>query len=165
MNIRKQHVSRAAILFIVLSLIVSVAKSQENRTKNSIFFEGYGNGILYSINYDRLITNSFGARIGYSKFDLGNEFSFTTIPVLLNYFVGEQNSRLELGAGIVHVSVSGNFTWFADTFKADKAFFTSVIGYRFQPIDGGLLFRIDFTPIIGNGKFLPFGGISLGATF
>jgi hypothetical protein len=38
-----------------------------------------------------------------------------------------------------------------------------VVGYRYQPIERGVLFRIGFTPFVGsNERFLPSGDISFG---
>ncbi|MSP24442.1 MAG: hypothetical protein EXR75_04625 [Myxococcales bacterium] len=34
---------------------------------------------------------------------------------------------------------------------------------RYRPHDGGFNFGIGITPIIGDGTFLPFGGMSFGA--
>ena len=43
--------------------------------------------------------------------------------------------------------------------------FSGIVGYRYQAPDGGFVFRIDFTPIVAFGTFLPFGGISAGYGF
>jgi hypothetical protein len=75
--------------------------------KNSIYLEGLGNGIFYSVNYDHLFSLKknpkigFGARIGISY---GTYYWFwgftplTTLPVEAYYSYGTK-SCLELGLG------------------------------------------------------------------
>ena len=42
---------------------------------------------------------------------------------------------------------------------------TATIGYRYQPSNGGFLFRIGFTPFFAEDGFAASGGISLGFSF
>lgn len=138
---------------------------------NSAYVELLGSGGMYSVNYDRLLTNWAGARIGFSYFNprdpgFTNE-SVMTIPVMLNVFVGDGNSRFEFGAGILYLSVSGNYEFLSSgsTLDASAIWITTAIGYRYQPTDGGFLFRVNFTPIFGAGHVMPFAGISAGVAF
>lgn len=87
------------------------------------------------------------------------------VPVMLNYLARE-NSRLELGAGIVFVSVDDvGFLGIKSSEGGSAVAGTAVFGYRYQPRDGGFVFRIGLTPFFsGNGAEVS-GGLSLGFSF
>ena len=68
--------------------------------------------------------------------------------VSINYFGG--------GASFANVSTSSSVT---------EVFGTVVLGYRYQPPDGGFFLRAGIDPIIGNFGFLPWPYVGLGATF
>ena len=86
--------------------------------ENAIYFEALGPGILYSINYERMVTEAVSIRIGYSSWQVTTPFlitssvSFTGIPIMVNVLQGDGNSKLELGAGIEFVSVQFDHKFF-----------------------------------------------------
>lgn len=172
--------------FVMCFLLISFAKTaagQESRPdtcRNTIYAELLGPGILYSINYDYLITPKVSIRAGFSKWSLpvvfflmnGGPLDFTGFPVALNYLAGEGNSRLEFGAGVVpmFLSVEGEGI-FGGRIRGKATLFseTAAVGYRYQPIDGGFVFRIGFTPLFINFNkvhaVILTGGLSFGAAF
>ena len=145
--------------------------------RNSIFLELGGNGVVYSLNYDHKFFDHASARIGgsYIRFSaddpntLDGRISLLFVPITASYLVGEGNSRLELGGGpLITVASSGGGTVDNeqfDNFRGGGVGFTGIVGYRLQPRNGGFLFRIGFTPVFAPGYFLPWAGLSLGATF
>jgi hypothetical protein len=42
---------------------------------------------------------------------------------------------------------------------------TGSIGYRYQPDQKGISFKVEFVPIMYNEGVIPAGGISIGYTF
>jgi hypothetical protein len=42
---------------------------------------------------------------------------------------------------------------------------TATVGYRYQPVYGGSVFRIGLTPFFAGGEFQLWGGISIGNAF
>ena len=100
---------------------------------------------------------------------VNGDIGFTGFPITANYLSGEGSSHLELGAGIVPVilTLNGEEVFIGSKVRDREAVVleTMTIGYRYQPSDGGLVFRIAFTPLLLFDKVLPFGGISLGAAF
>ena len=156
---------------------MNCAQAQESNfsndfARNSIFVELLGNGVLYSLNYDHKFFDHASARIGFSYIPLSGGSSSNPddrvqvllVPILVNYLVGNGNSRLELGAGPLLAGVSANVE--NETINGvGNGGFTGTIGYRLQPRDGGFLFRIGLTPIISAELFQVWGGLSLGATF
>ena len=97
-----------AILLFICSGYIAIAQNHPN----SIYFEALGNGGLYSVNYDRLFTENFGARVGFmylSEIDFFFESAedLLLIPATINYFLGNKH-KFELGVGVVLASVSSN---------------------------------------------------------
>lgn len=149
-----------------------IATNEDNYfARNSVFVELLGNGILYTLNYDHKFFDHVSARIGGTFISLSgsansvdDRVSVVLVPIMINYLVGNGNSRLELGAGAILGRINANVD--NETVNGiGNGGFTGTIGYRLQPRNGGFLFRIGFTPIISAGLFQPWGGLSLGATF
>jgi len=146
--------------------------------KNAVFAEIAGNGLVYSINYERFIDDTgFGIRAGFSYISLGAsagsasaKTSWLAIPLLANYYVGSANHKLQLGLGVTLLYVTSEAST-SDTFGGVSGFVplpTAAIGYRYIPARGGFNFGIGFTPFIipgGDKSFLPWPGIGLGAVF
>jgi hypothetical protein len=155
------------ICIVVTMLFVSEIFAQFK--PNSLYFEIFGNGGLYSINYDRLFTPTLGARIGFMYFSADNSIfdidQLILVPIMLNYFVGEGSSKLELGAGIVFGSLETDFWGLTNESSSTAVIGTATVGYRYQPVDGGFMFRAGFTPLFSSGGFLASGGLSIGVAF
>lgn len=144
---------------------------------NSIFAEGLGVGVLYSINYERRLGEEglFAGRIGFSYISVAANsgtsapnVTLTTFPITFSYLgIGNASHKLELGAGgmIAYASASSGVAGsFSSTSGAGGAA-TVLLGYRFQPDTGGLQFRVGFSPLVGSGAVLPWGYLSLGGAF
>jgi len=146
--------------------------SEERTANNSIFLELLGNGGLYSVNYERIFGDSnFSLRAGFSYFSLSagdSSTSLITIPLLVNYYIGGLDHKLQLGAGALGAYVSASTTSTGTGYLSGSGVGvagTAVVGYRYIPHDGGFNFGVGFTPIVGAGGFAPFGGISFGGGF
>ena len=94
-------------LFVFACILFFTASSSfPQQHPNSIYLEVLGSGGLYSVNYDRLISPNFGARIGISYFAFeADDFFFPTVnaflfPMSLNFFIGSGSSKLEVGDGL-----------------------------------------------------------------
>jgi hypothetical protein len=153
--------------FMIVFTNVSFAKD-EKVAKNCIYLEFLGNGLMYSLNYDRMLSNSIGFRIGAGFFstndrDSDDHLTVATFPATLNYIKGKGKHKFEIGAGVMLLTVSGNIDLF--DFEGSGLAGTATFGYRYQPKKGGFVFRIGFTPLFGEFGFLPFGGLSLGYSF
>jgi hypothetical protein len=163
-------------LIVVVILIFSAVNFPVNAQThpNSIYLEFLGNTGLYSINYDRLFSEDVGIRIGFMYFESDYAIFFKDIelifiPITLNYLAGSGDHKFELGGGPALVFGHFKLTFFglgeSDLIDANGIVGTATIGYRYQPVDGGFLFRIGFTPWFGFGEFYPSAGISLGISF
>lgn len=167
---------KSALISITLAFALTSALPAQAQpsAKNTIFFEGLGNGILYTINYDRMVADTWSARVGLMQISVDEidvdsggltqaTVSLRLVPITANKLKGEGNHKLELGIGPMLILVSGDIE---DTGGIDGAGVgvTGTVGYRYQRPDGGINFRIGLTPLF-TPSFLPWGGLSLGYTF
>ena len=127
--------------------------------KKFMFIEVGGNGILLSINYERLIFDNIGVRTGVGTLGIYG----LTIPAMFNFYIGS-NRQLELGIGTVYT----------DYFPKEGGFIHNgefligtTVGYKFQKENSNLILRFSFTPFYSTSedKVQLFGGISLGCAF
>lgn len=170
---------RRIVAFALCLLPAFAAPSRADEAANTIHFELLGNGILYSINYDRLFTHHFSGRVGwmYLSGDATSDdptdpkvtVSMNLIPVTVSYLGGPGDHRLEVGGGPVLAYLSADVDDGVQGVSASGlASIVGMLGYRFQPMDGGFNFRAVFTPhlvIDAEEPLLPWGGLSLGYTF
>lgn len=158
--------------------------ADDDRTAhNVVFAEVLGNGILYSVNYERLFGDSnFSVRLGFSYMALSfggttttgtavaAATSWITMPLLANYYIGGGRSKLHLGAGMTLLVVTGSGR-LGSTFGSAENVApcpTIIVGYRYLPPDGGFAFSVGFTPLIipsSDTQVLPWGGTSFGGVF
>jgi hypothetical protein len=126
--------------------------------QNSLYVEIAGNGLIYSINYDRVFQDRFSARIGIAPYGSGD----IAVPILANYLLGSGPSRLELGLGVTVMSIT--FTFIDSDYDLARVIGTASFAYRYQKPDGGIFFKAGFTPLFNDKGFLPWFGASLGYT-
>jgi hypothetical protein len=160
--------------------------AKEREAKNAIYLDLLGPGLLYSINYDRMLTDEFSARIGFSYFGVGASasdasgnttasasFSYWAVPLTVSYLgIGSDTNMLELGGGASILNFSGSGLIESDDEEVGAGASvttvsaTAMVGYRRQPADGGFVFRVGLSPVMTFGAgFLPWGYLSLGAAF
>jgi hypothetical protein len=152
------------------------APSPGSRTaRNSVFAEFLGNGIVYSLNYERFLGEDRGVapslRIGVSV------IPWLAVPFLANVYVGGLDHKLQIGVGATIVTplppdnAHGNGPIICSCVIGLP---TAVVGYRYVPHDGGFNFGLGFTPLFNVqalgpgssfGDFLPLVGASMGAGF
>ncbi len=168
---------RFALLLTALSLLFicpGTSWAQEGKkASNSIYLELLGNGAVYSLNYDRMFSNSVSGRIGIMSVPVDEatldvdeddvKVDLTTLPIMINYLKGG-NHKLEIGGGVILVFVSADIKEVGSV-EGSGVLGTATLGYRYQPRAGGFNFRIGFTPIFDQGGFSPWAGLSLGYSF
>jgi hypothetical protein len=142
---------------VVLCLIVALsgtAAAQSPASPNSTYVELFGNGLIYSFNYDHLFDEDFGMRVGAGFFPT-DEFSVITFPLMAYSLIGSGSSKLELGLGVCVILQPENaaFSFMAavdEEVRGNGALGTATLGYRYQGADGGFVFRAGVTPFFGN---------------
>ena len=159
---------------------------------NTIYAEGLGAGILYSINYERMVLDDLGVRGGFSYVSFGASASaggqtssasasLMTIPITLSYTgVRAGKHALELGGGATLAFASGSGSAGVSNASASgmMPYGTAMVGYRIHPIEhAGFNFRVGAMAIAGKGLSLsaptdpdaigviPWLYLSMGASF
>ena len=153
---------------LILTGIATVTLSNVfAQDKNTIYMEGMGSAILYSLNYERSISDKFSLRVGFSSVPLpltdddgmGEDVTFTIIPIMANYLIGGGNHKLAISGGVLQVSVSAEIGD-DDYALASGMIPTYGVGYRYHRSSGGFFFNasVGFAPVV-----MP--GVAFGWTF
>lgn len=150
------------LLFLTIVLVTNEVESQTSA--KSIYAE-LGGPSIAGLNFDMRLANKedgLGVRAGIGGFKIDGEGALF-FPLGLNYLFGkDQKNYFEIGAGTTFVSVTGN----AIDGNLSTTFGHLSLGYRYQPAQGGFLFRAAVTPVFGKGFFVPYYlGISFGYKF
>jgi hypothetical protein len=127
---------------------------------NAMFVELLGKGVALTAYYERMLfattPHNVSLRAGFGIWGWEGKTGIV-VPVEASYLLGI-NHKLELGIGYAIVTGSSGH-------NLSNGGFTGLIGYRYQPIDGGFVFRIGFTPHFGTKEMEPWVGMSLGYAF
>ncbi len=137
------------------------------RARN-VFFELGGQGLQYSANYDTRFSdrrNGFGGRLGLGYISLKGREA-TTIPISLNYLLGNGRHFADFGLGATLLLSNGLKPDMFESSPTRSLVYTTNISYRFQPIQKGLSLRAGVGPVFNYDFNLVFYlGLSLGYTF
>lgn len=144
---------------------------------NVVFLEGFGSGLLYSVNYERLAFSSHvGLRVGASYFTYpvssygkSGNLSLLSVPLVVSGYLGGERHKAQLGVGATVLSLGAPTDSEGTAFGGERAgtgvAATGVVGYRYLPDSGGFTFGVAFTPLLRGSKFLPWGGVNAGYAF
>jgi hypothetical protein len=174
----KKYPLRTLIYVITTGVCLLAGRSASGQTnsdslkRNAVYFELLGPGILYSLNYDYRITERLAIRAGFTHWTISffGESTVTGFPIMMNYLSGKNNRHFEAGIGFVPTLDSEEKnSWFSVEDHQKKETDITVIGtinlgYRYQPRNGGLVFRINFSPLFGP-IIIPWVGMSFGYGF
>lgn len=145
---------------------------------NALVAEVFGNGLLYSISYERFVFGGdLGVRAGASFVTYGvshasgsGKLSLATFPIVASYYLGATSHKLQLGLGATVLYFAASTDSTGTKFEGAGAGLgvaaTAIVGYRYLPKDGGWTFGVGFTPLFRSPKgLLPWGGVSGGIVF
>jgi len=160
------------ILFVILTYTQTCFSQEKPDTvqlkRNSVYIELVGNTGLLSVNYDRILyhKNNFklAGSVGFSIFP--SNTCPVLFPIEINGLYGKTKHYFEYGIGftpVIYLGPEGG---------DPAAIILLRFGYRYQKTNGGLFFKIGFTPVIqraddkfGTLGFTPSAGLSFGWTF
>jgi len=142
--------------------------------KNSIEFEFFGHGFLYSFDYERLLFNSDRfktlGQIGIAYYPKSTGIIPLWIPIMINQLYSFNKHHIEIGLGQI---IFNDQT--PEGFNDYKLFGGFKIGYRFQKPKSRFLLKAAFMPIIdywdkieqknNTIELHPSGGLTLGFNF
>lgn len=187
MNLNKKYVF-LLLSFLSLTNLKLFAQLDSSIAKNTIYIEGLGNGIIGSVNYDRLFffkKQKFSWRIGLFYLPL-NIQPIYSVPIELNLIKGKKHN-IEFGLGFTYGYAFNSSTIiipqgsnFITKEEYSEAIYSNlkIIGYRFHKPSGGLFIKASglllFKIIELNKNYLqqkkefifgPYIGVSIGYTF
>lgn len=173
------RLSRLVFAFAVLISLVSVTAAAQSppppfTARNTVYFEGGGNALLYSINYERMVVGGLTARVGVAVFPAwfpwvgeGDDgAALVMVPVQAGYVFGTGDHHLEIGAGATFGNASVDIGDLEG--REEWVYGSGTVGYRFQRPQGGVVFRATVTPLfieVLDVGVIPMIGLSLGRSF
>jgi hypothetical protein len=151
------------VLVLAISMLHCHAQKALNNIeiqRNTLFLELGGNGGFYSLNYDRQVKASdtwrLAGRVGimYVNTFTDQNRHLAGVPIEFSYLKGTKNNFFEIGLG-----VTGTYDQYysfdpkvpiRDSKVQDLAMMAVVrVGYRHQKREGGLFYKLGFTPLAG----------------
>jgi hypothetical protein len=140
------------------------------RRRKTVFVEALGNGVALSVNYDIRLkpgrNDGFGLRVGLGVGEYAGTVNGTevnkTVPLSINYLIGNRMPSLELGLGLTPKFALSKLE--PNEPHVEIIPFAN-IGFRLQPLTKGIILRTTFTPSFDNGSPKLWGGLSLGYSF
>lgn len=155
---------------IILSIIphskLSAQHVTNNIKQNQLYLELGGNSLVYSISYERLLSENFTIRGGFGITPglIFAEGTFIHIPFTASYLVGSERHKLEAGLGATYFAGTDIEIFGLPSGDQSLVFLTGIAGYRYVS-PGGFVFRIFFTPLYSGEAdpyFYPAFGLSFG---
>lgn len=143
-------------IFSLIAATVSYGQQDTSSRPNSVYLELGGAGVLYSLNYERLIYDRVAVRAGASNIPaFGGIFIFpATVSVLFDPLAA--TSRPELGAGITYVTTGVDSSIDA----------TAIIGFRHRLEGSRFFLRAALIPYLSASKgFNLWAGAAVGYSF
>lgn len=150
----------------------------ESYHKN-IYGELFGSNIVCGVNYDMRLKkgrmDGIGFRAGIGGVSLSGSdnqnsasIGLVTFPLEFNHLLGKRRSSFITGVGLLPVyaalSANGEITNHellqVEGFGLAGGFLT--LGYRFQPLKTGVMFQVNWNPLILRGSGFTAGWIGLG---
>lgn len=145
------------LLALALCALVSGTHAQEARDyKNAVVFELGGNGLAYSLNYERRFDQNVHTRVGFSAWKIienqtDKSLTVMSFPVSFNYLnhLGGQKHYLESGLGVMNLVTTGDLVEFKGVTNYYLNPFVN-LGYRYQPVNRRWTFRAGLSPFLGT---------------
>jgi hypothetical protein len=141
-----------------MSAIYAQTGSSRESTR-SLYIEIGGPSIIYTFNYDFSFDSTdvggFGLRTGLGASAV-DDFYLVTVPVMVQYLLGNKKNYFEMAAGPV-VNFGSDEIIYIDP-GATPVIGSLYFGYRHQPSDMGFLFRVGMPIFIGFNEYYDYDG-------
>jgi hypothetical protein len=147
------------LIFSILTLLfvgLRTNAQDSGNYKNAVMFEIGGNGLAYSVNYERFLRKNFNARAGFSLFNIiesqtDKSMIIMSYPISCNYLIniGRQKHFIETGIGLMNLITSGDLV----DYKGVTNYYLNPFlnfGYRYEPTKNRLLYRVGLSPFLGT---------------
>jgi hypothetical protein len=130
-------------LFLCFVTAISTVSAQKD-FRNTFYPEIGGNGLLYSVNYERNFNKGFVGRLG-----IGTANHAPTIPVMIGKIFLRRGFHPELSAGVTYGTHRSQSDIHGESYKKEL-WATFFIGYRYQEVGDRFFFHIGYTPFFGK---------------
>lgn len=166
-------------------------RDSDKPAQNSVYAEGLGAGLAYSINYERVFVDELAVRGGFSYLSVSASAAtssgtaeasatYMTFPITVSYFgLRGRKSSLEVGGGMTLIYASGSASALGVSSSASGVapVGTLLLGYRLHPVGGaGFQLRVGAMALAAKGfslsnpdpeafGVLPWLYLSMGASF
>ncbi|HSI77928.1 MAG TPA: hypothetical protein VK957_18660 [Lunatimonas sp.] len=175
-------------VLVCIPLFHAYAQDTSNVSYQAAYFEVGGAGLIYTFNYDfrfdKSQMDSWGMKVGAGGYWI-NDSGFFSVPLEINKLFGKGPHYFEIGAGVTFMAFKSNYyEWtcndngcFSTAYPqrteivlpingSPNAMGTMNIGYRRIPVDGGISWKINLTPLYNSNGFWPlFAGAGIGYAF
>ncbi len=143
------------IIVIFISSFFSATAQPGYKGKCSLMLDLVGNSGFYSLNGEVELKNfgnyKLNARVGVGYLPINGTES-VSVPVGINILSGSKSHHLELGLGasyikglcFLHAQLGTVDKWYAN----EGIYFVPSIGYRFDKLTGGLILKVNYSPLI-----------------
>ena len=141
-------------------------ESRANKpAENGVYLEGLGAGLLYSINYERIVLDALAIRAGFSYWSVSASASsgsasasasasFINVPITVSY-VGLRGLEVGAGTTLMYASGSGSTIGASASGSGISPLGTAMVGYRLHPRGhAGFQFRVGAMAMMGKGLSL-----------
>lgn len=144
--------------------------SDKQGFRQAVFIELLGNSPLMTLNYDKMLkrhhNDGFGVRAGfglgeYIDSDYAQMPNYLSIPIGVTYIIGPKRHALEAGIGYTAQFLTSPIPEKLPSRSSGNL----NLGYRFQPLKDGLLFRLNWAPYYRRQVFTGWAGVSFGYSF
>lgn len=141
------------------------------KARHSIYIEGLGTGVVYSINYEHLIwvksNHASGFRVGTTYYGITKP----TVSLIgeLYTITGAGKHHGDFGIGI-NGGIGPDSRYFENVTRS-HLFLVPRVSYRYQKPEGGVMFRAGITPFLTISSseidrfFSLYFGLSIGRSF
>jgi hypothetical protein len=152
----------AVTILVALPVFASRTSPAHAETKQHVFVEGGGLGVMASVNYEIQPLPGLALRAGHGavlmQWGNGPLQPVMITPLGVSYFTGAGAHHAEFGVG-------ASVAWTSDS---DARFLSPSFGYRYQRREGGVVLRANVAPLMRMNDLtdvLPWGSLSVGYAF
>lgn len=185
--------SLLVLLFVLLSTAVHAQEAPEASRNKSVFVEFLGSGAtIVTANFDMRFkpnrTDGLGMRIGIGGGSISDEpligegsskTKTFTVPIEVNYILGERRFAFEVGYSVTYVSISEDSTFqflgeYSESHESENLIVSYIpIGFRLNPKTNGFMLKLNLGPLFNFSapnlysdiKVVIWGGLAVGYSF
>ena len=157
-----------ALLLCAFAPPAAAQSTDDIYSRNAVYLELGGQGIFYTVNYEHRFAKFFACRAGFTHFTLTDFFfsdlTITAFPLMAVFLMGGTDHFFEIGAGVIPTIAESGFRWIPAS-STMGIVGTAHLGYRYQPADGGFMFRASVPVFVTENGAGAWGGVSFGYAF